>query len=167
MIQWLLNSVYSLSFLIVLVSFVFLIIRRPPRSTRTDTLFPYTTLFRSRPLGHHRRAGLAAASRLRRRVAGAAARQPAGHHRRLPRARPRARTGLSGSRAARHRGDDRPGAAAWSPHQPVDPLRRRQSQHRDAGAGARATRARRSSEEHTSELQSLLRTTDAVFCLTK
>src|SRR3546814_20844240 len=29
---------------------VFLMIRRPPRSTRTDTLFPYTTLFRSR--GH-------------------------------------------------------------------------------------------------------------------
>src|SRR3546814_17128249 len=29
-------------------------IRRPPRSTRTDTLFPYTTLFRSFPhLGHH------------------------------------------------------------------------------------------------------------------
>src|SRR3546814_19751090 len=27
----------------------FLMIRRPPRSTRTDTLFPYTTLFRSRP----------------------------------------------------------------------------------------------------------------------
>src|SRR3546814_14871952 len=27
---------------------VFLMIRRPPRSTRTDTLFPYTTLFRSR-----------------------------------------------------------------------------------------------------------------------
>src|SRR3546814_485572 len=30
--------------------FVFLMIRRPPRSTRTDTLFPYTTLFRSAPL---------------------------------------------------------------------------------------------------------------------
>src|SRR3546814_18071531 len=30
--------------------FFFLMIRRPPRSTRTDTLFPYTTLFRSRPL---------------------------------------------------------------------------------------------------------------------
>src|SRR3546814_6745859 len=30
--------------------FVFLRIRRPPRSTRTDTLFPYTTLFRS-PMG--------------------------------------------------------------------------------------------------------------------
>src|SRR3546814_20996103 len=29
-----------------------LIIRRPPRSTRTDTLFPYTTLFRSHRLGH-------------------------------------------------------------------------------------------------------------------
>src|SRR3546814_18810600 len=29
----------------------FLMIRRPPRSTRTDTLFPYTTLFRSRALG--------------------------------------------------------------------------------------------------------------------
>src|SRR3546814_20139348 len=31
-----------------LVVFFFLMIRRPPRSTRTDTLFPYTTLFRSR-----------------------------------------------------------------------------------------------------------------------
>src|SRR3546814_17450586 len=29
------------------LSFCFLMIRRPPRSTRTDTLFPYTTLFRS------------------------------------------------------------------------------------------------------------------------
>src|SRR3546814_14237854 len=29
------------------LSFSFLMIRRPPRSTRTDTLFPYTTLFRS------------------------------------------------------------------------------------------------------------------------
>src|SRR3546814_18304290 len=32
------------------VFFFFLMIRRPPRSTRTDTLFPYTTLFRSRDL---------------------------------------------------------------------------------------------------------------------
>src|SRR3546814_19307915 len=31
------------------VFFFFLMIRRPPRSTRTDTLFPYTTLFRSPP----------------------------------------------------------------------------------------------------------------------
>src|SRR3546814_18409171 len=33
--------------LIVTLLFFFLMIRRPPRSTRTDTLFPYTTLFRS------------------------------------------------------------------------------------------------------------------------
>src|SRR3546814_16205364 len=31
------------------MSVFFLMIRRPPRSTRTDTLFPYTTLFRSAP----------------------------------------------------------------------------------------------------------------------
>src|SRR3546814_3924904 len=34
-------------FLSVYFFFFFLMIRRPPRSTRTDTLFPYTTLFRS------------------------------------------------------------------------------------------------------------------------
>src|SRR3546814_14838787 len=33
----------------VALFFFFLMIRRPPRSTRTDTLFPYTTLFRSDP----------------------------------------------------------------------------------------------------------------------
>src|SRR3546814_14433860 len=32
--------------------FFFLMIRRPPRSTRTDTLFPYTTLFRSMGAAH-------------------------------------------------------------------------------------------------------------------
>src|SRR3546814_16737736 len=32
----------------IVIYFFFLMIRRPPRSTRTDTLFPYTTLFRSR-----------------------------------------------------------------------------------------------------------------------
>src|SRR3546814_662346 len=37
---------YCLSILCLLILF-FLMIRRPPRSTRTDTLFPYTTLFRS------------------------------------------------------------------------------------------------------------------------
>src|SRR3546814_385804 len=49
----------------MLFFFLFLMIRRPPRSTRTDTLFPYTTLFRS----HHqcrtisaRRAGAAVGS---------------------------------------------------------------------------------------------------------
>src|SRR3546814_12577806 len=39
--------------LLDLFLFFFLMIRRPPRSTRTDTLFPYTTLFRSQagPVG--------------------------------------------------------------------------------------------------------------------
>src|SRR3546814_13775749 len=32
------------------IYFVFLMLRRPPRSTRTSTLFPYTTLFRSRDI---------------------------------------------------------------------------------------------------------------------
>src|SRR3546814_14762853 len=41
--MYVLSLVVSLSFLF----FFFLMIRRPPRSTRTDTLFPYTTLFRS------------------------------------------------------------------------------------------------------------------------
>src|SRR3546814_15330101 len=36
-----------IAFLFSLFAFFFLMIRRPPRSTRTDTLFPYTTLFRS------------------------------------------------------------------------------------------------------------------------
>src|SRR3546814_20065894 len=36
--------------------FFFLMIRRPPRSTRTDTLFPYTTLFRSPAVVDHPRA---------------------------------------------------------------------------------------------------------------
>src|SRR3546814_14760661 len=43
-------------YLCVISLFFFLMIRRPPRSTRTDTLFPYTTLFRSGLPGQdHRR----------------------------------------------------------------------------------------------------------------
>src|SRR3546814_16724396 len=39
---------FCLCFIVfLLLFFFFLMIRRPPRSTRTDTLFPYTTLFRS------------------------------------------------------------------------------------------------------------------------
>src|SRR3546814_285011 len=55
--------VYSIFVLDFFFFFFFLIIRRPPRSTRTDTLFPYTTLFRSdpgrllQPHGGRRRAG--------------------------------------------------------------------------------------------------------------
>src|SRR3546814_15648107 len=44
--------IFFLFFLLFVSLFVFfLMIRRPPRSTRTDTLFPYTTLFRSLPFG--------------------------------------------------------------------------------------------------------------------
>src|SRR3546814_20641131 len=44
-------------FLDLLYVFFFLMIRRPPRSTRTDTLFPYTTLFRSMLAGHADKSG--------------------------------------------------------------------------------------------------------------
>src|SRR3546814_12928197 len=39
--------VFVICYCFVISSLCFLMIRRPPRSTRTDTLFPYTTLFRS------------------------------------------------------------------------------------------------------------------------
>src|SRR3546814_10690748 len=93
-------------------------IRRPPISTRTDTLFPYTTLFRS----EFRDPGAPRLSHLRRLEA-----------LRLRRSQP-ARAGF-------------------------DPLL-----HQDQdGHLALALR----SEEHTSELQSLMRTSYAVFCLKK
>src|SRR3546814_19752644 len=41
------SLLYFVCLFVVLLVFFFLMIRRPPRSTRTDTLFPYTTLFRS------------------------------------------------------------------------------------------------------------------------
>src|SRR3546814_4172053 len=47
-----------MSVLSLYVVFFFLMIRRPPRSTRTDTLFPYTTLFRSQA-GHRPQGDLA------------------------------------------------------------------------------------------------------------
>src|SRR3546814_2074244 len=90
-------------------------IRRPPRSTRTDTLFPYTTLFRSdRPQRIH----------LHRHPAD----HPAPHRDRAP----------------------CPGALL----QGVRP----QGRH---------ARVEPRSEEHTSELQSLMRISYAVFCLKK
>src|SRR3546814_2538064 len=88
-------------------------IRRPPRSTRTDTLFPYTTLFRS----------------------------PA-----LPRLGPVfQRTILCGSPCSL----SNPG------------------KHRLTAAQTWRGSPRLRSEEHTSELQSLMRISYAVFCLTK
>src|SRR3546814_6326806 len=96
--------------------FFFLRIRRPPRSTRTDTLFPYTTLFRS--AGEHdgdRAGGL-----------------------------------LFGHEAG---GDGRADREEHAVGQP-----RENARHDE-----RLVR----SEEHTSELQSLMRISYAVFCLKK
>src|SRR3546814_4254659 len=95
------------------VSFLFvffLMIRRPPRSTRTDTLFPYTTLFRS--LRHERLAV----------------------------------DGL---------------ARCYLHVRPVGRLDRHRPDHRCLPELAVR------SEEHTSELQSLMRISYAVFCLKK
>src|SRR3546814_12270624 len=101
MLYMLLHLVCCTSFsTLFLMFFFFLMIRRPPRSTRTDTLFPYTTLFRSPSPGERlqdrrdprcsgagcggdepppRRAGplveRAAAHRRRRRMAGLAGRR--------------------------------------------------------------------------------------------
>src|SRR3546814_4307638 len=100
-------------------------IRRPPRSTRTDTLFPYTTLVRSH-------APFAARRRDRRR----------GPRHRLER--------LAARLPAEP--DRRPGRA-YLQRLPQD-RRRRPCQHDR-------------SEEHTSELQSLMRISYAVFCLKK
>src|SRR3546814_1116819 len=85
-------------------------IRRPPRSTRTDTLFPYTTLFRS-----------------------LSAEQEAEEQARLER-----------ERAAQQ-----------------------QQQQQEAAAQLAAQQQAERSEEHTSELQSLMRISYAVFCLKK
>src|SRR3546814_8037193 len=91
--------------------------RRPPRSTRTDTLFPYTTLFRSST-----HAGIA---------------RPTPH---IPSARPTAPARPSRSTAA-----------PWTIPAPA----------------IRAPVLSGDREEHTSELQSLMRISYAVFCLKK
>src|SRR3546814_14571470 len=84
-------------------------IRRPPRSTRTDTLFPYTTLFRSgeaAPAGGERR---------REEVAGA---RHAGDHRALEGSRPDARASLGG-RGRRLRARPRGGSLQGLPGAPA------------------------------------------------
>src|SRR3546814_7286186 len=117
-------------------------IRRPPRSTRTDTLLPYTTLFRSGQCGVDggHQFGV----------------QPALYARQLSHAvRRRAGVPLDHEQPDRVAGHDGGGA------DPVEPR----------GLWLRATRISRPlggrSEEHTSELQSLMRISYAVFCLKK
>src|SRR3546814_4864720 len=112
--------------------FFFLMLRRPPRSTRTDTLFPYTTLFRSSDI-----------------PASSAHRHRNGRNRRRERARCPSAT--SATTAFRHA------------------LRGRQAGKRRIFRqdGSRLRPIRTRSEEHTSELQSLMRISYAVFCLKK
>src|SRR3546814_9321725 len=94
--------------------FFFLMIRRPPRATRTDTLFPYTTLFRSSGLRGRGGAGFP--------------------------------TGLKWSFMPKKSKDGRPSFLVKNAD--------------ESEPGSR-------SEEHTSELQSLMRISYAVFCLKK
>src|SRR3546814_7092889 len=110
----------SVCWLLIIVYVFFLMLRRPPRSTRTDTLFPYTPLFRS----YDRQRAARVRDAVGRRGQGAAARRD-------------------------HRAAERRRAAAG----PQGPLL-------GADLGQR-------SEEHTSELQSLMRISYAVFCLKK
>src|SRR3546814_7990479 len=150
-------------------------IRRPPRSTRTDTLFPYTTLFRSHrarvALGrvdveHHRlrqwpdEGGADPLDETERdhllEILGRTAR-----HRRYDESdhraqEQRAATDAVGEPAGdRHR--DRRGDNIAGEH-PVHRLARRPQAR---------LHVRDRSEEHTSELQSLMRISYAVFCLKK
>src|SRR3546814_15747046 len=55
--------IFSLRCTCFFAIFFFLMIRRPPRSTRTDTLFPYTTLFRSDDVDQRRQADAHPAAR--------------------------------------------------------------------------------------------------------
>src|SRR3546814_9097498 len=107
-------------------------IRRPPRSTRTDTLFPDTTLFRSaRRLFHHE---------IIIGFGGIEGRDP-----------------LAVGGAPAHEADRFV--------EDIDVIARAFQEHAVIGVLAELLRIR--SEEHTSELQSLMRISYAVFCLTK
>src|SRR3546814_7530493 len=148
-------------------------IRRPPRSTRTDTLFPYTTLFRStrfrsaralRPPPRGRRRSRATNRFWSRRRNGCGS---AGEWRRQ-----RRRQGV------RQIQEGRSASCPCHAALPVQPqarlCRKVHLPEREGGTGLGKTHlqliisrniAGRRSEEHTSELQSLMRISYAVFCL--
>src|SRR3546814_8289250 len=131
--------------------FFFLMLRRPPRSPRTDTLFPYTTLFRSwRSWGKRGVAGGADGG------AGPVAVAGAGAARRRP-----AAVRQGGLSSGPERG--RQAQAALEHELP----RFHAAASQDAsGRDRRVPEAdARRSEEHTAELQSLKRISFAVFCL--
>src|SRR3546814_3602557 len=114
--------------IVVIFCFFFLMIRRPPRSTRTDTLFPYTTLFRSR-------------SGIAQRTSGEGQLRPdVGSDRHCD--------GMDGVR-------------------PLAVPRAKPAYERAGGIAPTSSDDHARSEEHTSELQSLMRISYAVFCLKK
>src|SRR3546814_20162901 len=94
--------------------FFFLMIRRPPRSTRTDTLFPYTTLFRSETIANADRRAAIGFGRVGR-SSGTAERD---HLHRLSerRAEPPTRAGNAWARAARAARGDRKSTRLNSSH---------------------------------------------------
>src|SRR3546814_9779398 len=137
----------------VCCGFFFLMERRPPRATRTDTLFPDTALCRSDQSGRSSaaRGGHASITKFRRQVRGQLLQT------RLVPVAQRC-TGQTFGTAMKHgagRARDFTG--------PVETWRRR-SRHRRVRAQALWQQR---SEEHTSELQSLMRISYAVFCLKK
>src|SRR3546814_8390012 len=124
-------------------------IRRPPRSTRTDTLFPYTTLFRSPHFAQHVAPGRA-----------------------IMRLMEEIDQCLDDSGADAINGDNLgPGSLIvmrsrgnlGKPLDRTECLQQVTRRNRADMANAKAER----SEEHTSELQSLMRISYAVFCLQK
>src|SRR3546814_6590256 len=134
-------------------------IRPPPRSTRTDTLFPYTTLFRSGGAGGRTRAR----SPLRR-VYGFLSRPgDRSRHRHVERKCHRCR--LPARHHSAWRQPDQDHIGTWRGHAGF--------QFVLAGPGRKELQrgliqnAAPRSEEHTSELQSLMRISYAVFCLKK
>src|SRR3546814_1929038 len=110
-------------------------IRRPPRSTRTDTLFPYTTLFRSSLMRSEQLVGIGL-------VVDA---EPLDHR---------------GAGSVEPNNFDRGAFAPEADHRLI------QHAHARDVPEVRITQVDRS-DEHTSELQSLMRISYAVFCLKK
>src|SRR3546814_5087245 len=110
------------------LSILFVMIPRPPRSTRTDTLFPYTTRFRSQgvPGGGQGGRGQAECA--------------------IQACQPQRSPHQQRGRVAAHAAHQRQGLVVGSQQDVLAVVR---------------------SEEHTSELQSLMRISYAVFCLKK
>src|SRR3546814_7493032 len=128
----------------------FVMVRRPPRSTRTYTLFPYTSLFRSagRDPGSPDRRALRLRRRRRRRVP------------RRVRGKRHSPQGARRARQRRHRGRTQALDREEGRTRGKILLVPRNDDDAAAAAGGR-------SEEQTSELQSLMRNSSGVYCVQK